>query len=201
MPTLGPGSYVWGVNTPPDQQQPPGSQPVPDDKDWTWVLDDQCPDCGFDARDPSREDLAPLSREIGARWRAELSSVADPRLRPRPAVWSPLEYSCHVRDVLDLAVYRVQLMLDEDDPLFANWDQDETAISARYFAQDPTVVVDEVVDAAEAFASLLERVPEEGWERVGRRGDGALFTVESFSRYLLHDPAHHLNDVAGVRWD
>ena len=26
--------------------------------------------------------------------------------------------------------------------------------------------------------------------------DGARFTVESFGRYLLHDPIHHLQDVA-----
>ena len=23
---------------------------VPDDKDWTWVLERVCPECGFDAR-------------------------------------------------------------------------------------------------------------------------------------------------------
>ena len=31
----------------------------------------------------------------------------------------------------------------------------------------------------------------------GRRGDGASFTVDSFSRYMVHDPVHHLFDVTG----
>jgi hypothetical protein len=28
------------------------------------------------------------------------------------------------------------------------------------------------------------------------REDGARFTIESFGHYLLHDPIHHLQDVA-----
>ena len=38
------------------------------------------------------------------------------------------------------------------------------------------------------------------WRRPGRRSDGAVFTVESFGRYLVHDPVHHLYDVTGVRY-
>jgi len=38
------------------------------------------------------------------------------------------------------------------------------------------------------------------WARTGRRGDGASFTVETFARYFVHDPVHHLYDVTGVRY-
>jgi len=31
----------------------------------------------------------------------------------------------------------------------------------------------------------------------GRRSDGAVFTVASFARYMVHDPVHHLYDVTG----
>jgi hypothetical protein len=37
------------------------------------------------------------------------------------------------------------------------------------------------------------------WERTGRRSDGARFTVETFARYFIHDPVHHLYDVTGQR--
>ena len=33
--------------------------------------------------------------------------------------------------------------------------------------------------------------------RTGRRSDGARFTVTTLGQYLVHDPVHHLNDVAG----
>ena len=37
------------------------------------------------------------------------------------------------------------------------------------------------------------------WQRTGRRSDGASFTVETFARYFIHDPVHHLYDVTGQR--
>jgi hypothetical protein len=37
------------------------------------------------------------------------------------------------------------------------------------------------------------------WLRAGRRSDGARFSIAGFSRYLLHDPVHHLFDVTGRR--
>ena len=37
------------------------------------------------------------------------------------------------------------------------------------------------------------------WPRTGPRSDGARFTVETFARYFVHDPVHHLYDVTGQR--
>ena len=89
-------------------------------------------------------------------------------------------------------------MLDEDDPLFANWDQDETAVAERYDAQDPAVVAAELAAAADHVAASFAAVEGEQWERVGRRSDGAVFTVRTFARYFVHDPVHHLWDVGAA---
>ena len=172
----------------------------PDTKDWTWVLEERCPECGFDCRSPRREELASLVSAVGERWLDVLPSTTEPARRPEPQVWSPLEYACHVRDVCALSTYRVTLMLDEDVPLFANWDQDVTAVEERYASQDPITVNDDLGRRAREFADRLASVPDDAWDRAGRRSDGARFTVESFARYLLHDPIHHLTDVTGVRW-
>ncbi len=123
----------------------------------------------------------------------------DATRRPRPDKWSPLEYGCHVRDVLKLYDYRLGLMLTEDDPLYPNWDQDETAIADRYDTQDPATVADELAAAAEAIADRFGTLSAAQWERPGRRSDGAAFTVETFGRYFVHDPVHHLHDVTGRR--
>ena len=31
----------------------------------------------------------------------------------------------------------------------------------------------------------------------GVRSDGVAFTVDTFGRYFIHDPVHHLDDVRG----
>jgi hypothetical protein len=86
-------------------------------------------------------------------------------------------------------------MLENDDPTYPNWDQDETAVRERYSDQDPVVVASEIEAAAAGLAGRFDTVHGEGWDRTGSRSDGARFTIESFARYLLHDPVHHVHDV------
>ena len=166
----------------------------PDTKDWTWVLERRCPECGFDAPSVDRETLPDQIRATTVRWRAALGED-DCVVRPADNVWSTLEYACHVRDVHRIFDERVRRMLTEDDPTFDNWDQDATAVEDRYAEQDPVVVADELVMAADAVADRYARVFADAWDRTGRRSDGSVFTVDSIGRYHLHDVVHHLVDV------
>lgn len=166
----------------------------PDTKNWTWVLEKRCPECGFDSSTTSEHDVAALLRVNAAEWPAVLER-ADVRDRPDECTWSPLEYAAHVRDVFRIFAYRLDLMLTQDDPLYPNWDQDETAVAERYNEQDPRVVATELVAAGTALAEAFDAVPDEAWSRPGRRSDGAGFTIATFARYLIHDPVHHLWDV------
>ncbi len=53
----------------------------------------------------------------------------------------------------------------------------------------------ELVAAGEAIAADFEAVHGDQWRRTGRRSDGAVFTVDSFARYFIHDSVHHVHDV------
>jgi hypothetical protein len=167
---------------------------TPDDKNWTWVLERQCAECGFVAADVRRVDVARLIRANAAMW-PDVLARPDAAMRPDDATWSPLEYACHVRDVFRIFDVRLGLMLTEDEPTFANWDQDVTAVEDAYGEQDPATVAAELVDAASELADHFDAVTGDRWMRTGNRSDGARFTVESFARYLIHDPEHHLVDV------
>lgn len=170
---------------------------VPDDKDWTWVLDRPCPECGLDTREVRPQDVAVMLREHAAAWPGILAA-AEARRRPSPQVWSPLEYGCHVRDVFDLYDQRLDLMLTQDDPLYPNWDQDASALAQRYGEQDPSAVAGQLTAAAETLAAHFDEVGAEQWARPGRRSDGARFTIASFARYLVHDSAPRQADAASV---
>jgi hypothetical protein len=171
---------------------------VPDTKDWTWVLERPCPECGFDTSGFPVEAVPQMIIANAAAWQQALAGN-DTRVRPAPGKWSPLEYGCHVRDVFLLFDRRLELMLSQDDPLFPNWDQDETAVADRYAEQDPAEVAVALRQAAFAIAGRFEGVTGDQWRRAGNRGDGARYTVESFARYFMHDPVHHLYDVTGRR--
>lgn len=170
---------------------------TPDEKDWTWVLERPCPECGLDVRSIGSEEVPERLRGNAAQWPRVLRR-RDVTRRPDPTTWSPLEYACHVRDVFRIYDRRLQLMLTEQDPLYSNWDQDRTAVEERYNEQDPAVVATELTTAGQQLAERFDEVRGDQWARPGRRSDGASFTVDTFSRYLLHDPVHHLHDVAGA---
>src|SRR5258708_1758875 len=127
---------------------------VSDAKDWTWVLRRPCPECGLDTSSFAREDVPAMIRVNAAAWQEPLAAPGAVR-RPQPDKWSALEYGCHVRDVLKLYDYRLGLMLTEDDPLYPNWAQDETALADRYDAQHPAAVTPDLTPAAQAPAPPL----------------------------------------------
>jgi DinB superfamily len=168
---------------------------IPDTKDWTWVLQRPCPECGFDTQSFPVQMVPDLLVTNAAAWREMLTGPGDLRRRPVPDRWSAVEYGCHVRDVFRLYGQRLELMLSQDDPLFPNWDQDATAVADRYQDQDPVEVAAALTEAGQALAGQFSAVTNGQWERTGRRSDGASFTVETFARYFIHDPVHHLHDV------
>jgi hypothetical protein len=167
---------------------------IPDDKNWTWVLDRQCPECGFDGTEMSSTAVPGALRENAAVW-PDLLARPDASKRPSDDKWSALEYGCHVRDVFVLYDRRLSLMLEQDNPDFENWDQDKTAIDDRYHEQDPAQVSQDLLGAAAALADRFDTVTGEAWSKTGHRSDGSHFTVDTFARYLLHDPVHHVHDV------
>ncbi len=167
---------------------------TPDAKDWTWVLERPCPECGFDATGVDRTAVGSMVRANADAWGDVLARPEVGR-RPAPDVWSALEYACHVRDVFGRFDERLALMLNEVDPRFPNWDQDATAVESRYDEQDPTVVTGELGIAAATVADRFDGVSGAQWDRTGTRSDGSAFTVDSFARYFIHDPIHHLHDV------
>lgn len=168
----------------------------PDTKDWTWVLERPCADCGYDA---ARVGVASIPATIAgntALWLDLLDQLGEAsRTRPAPRVWSPLEYACHVRDVHRVMGARVWLMLQHADLVFPGWDQDATARDEAYHRADPATVRRELIQESEAVCATYEKLTDADWGREGRRDDGHEFTVASLARYHLHDVVHHAWDV------
>jgi len=179
----------------------PADAIVPDGKDWTWVLERPCPDCGFDAASFPATEVSGLVLRVASAWLAVLADRPDDEVRRRPAPdrWSTLEYACHVRDVFRLFDERLRLMLTEDAPRYPNWDQDATAVEDHYAEQDPAQVVADLAAGAARIAARFATVSGAQWGRTGFRSDGAQFTVDTFARYFVHDPVHHIWDVTGER--
>jgi len=170
---------------------------TPDEKDWTWTLTRRCEECGLSAGEVDPATIAGRAYLAAEEWVHMLREHPAVEARPEPGVWSPLEYAAHVRDVYRVFDARLSQMLAEEDPRFANWDQDATAVLARYADADPEVVAAELEEAAQSFVQNVRALAPEQLDRPGRRSDGAEFRVATLLQYFLHDVVHHLWDVTG----
>jgi len=161
-------------------------------------LDDACPECGFTYTATRNEAVGWLLSDAQMfidTFRAFDDEAA--RQRPLPDVWSPLEYACHVRDVLRVQRERVLLAQREEEPAFAPMRRDERAVEERYNEQDSHVVADEILDAATAFLGVLRALDDEGWMRTGIYNYPApqVRTVEWIAVHTVHELLHHRVDI------
>ena len=60
-------------------------------------------------------------------WRTFLLEADDSYLRtvPAPGIFSPMQYGAHVRDILRVYGDRILIMLEEEDPVFPQFNPDE----------------------------------------------------------------------------
>ncbi len=154
MRSFADGQHAGGAISLPDGVTEPAAVP-PECRDWTFVITEGRLECGFRPRPP--EGTGDQLRATIPTWRKVLASAAAAQ-RPAPPVWSAVEYGCHVCDTCRLFRRRLDLMLGEDDPEFANWDQDATAVEDDYFHQDPAEVAAALADEAEATAVAFDAV-------------------------------------------
>lgn len=167
---------------------------MPDDRDWTTVLDGGCDECGYRPHDPLSTD-ARLAK-AAERWSVVLAR-ADVDRRPAPRVWSPLEYAGHCRDLVEVLGDRLEAMLDGQNPTYADFDGEAAVLEHEYWRAEPGPLAERLSRDAARTRKILARVSGEDWQRTGRRGDGYVFTIASLSQYIIHDVEHHLHDVGG----
>jgi hypothetical protein len=157
-----------------------------------------CAECGFDYESLGRGQVLAALASLADEHRLLLTSVPPERLtdHPRTASWSPLEYGCHVRDMLRFQRERIALAQAEKTPRFASMRRDERAAEEHYNDQDPLAVADEIVTAARELTGALAALDDHGWLRAGLYPWPVpeVRTVEWIGRRTTHELAHHLFD-------
>jgi hypothetical protein len=166
------------------------------ERDWTQVVTGRCPECGLDAAAVPVDAVAFEVARVAEAWTAFLLETDDEVLRTRraPDTWSPLEYACHVRDVLSLFAQRVLTTLREDEPDLGWWDHEAAVHTDGYNEQDVAAVADDLRRNAEVLAAALARA-DGGWDRRALRRGEEPFTVAGLARFALHESHHHLADA------
>lgn len=162
-------------------------------------MQQRCEECGHtydlaaanEAGDNIRAGAAELAQLLTA---TEKSTLAQ---RTAPELWSPLEYCCHVRDVLLTQRERVLLARRVDVPESVPMGRDERVAHEGYADQDPVEVAEEVTMAARLLANALARLDAADWELrlVYNWPERTERTLRWVAAHTLHEVRHHLLDI------
>jgi S-DNA-T family DNA segregation ATPase FtsK/SpoIIIE len=155
-----------------------------------------CEECRFDYNSVPTKDIGTALRS-NAEALVDALSAGDLRSRPKPDVWSPLEYACHVRDVMQIQIGRVARGLSEETPSFTPMQRDERPARLRYNEQDPRVVREEVLEAAGALADVFDGLSEGQLARtVTYNWPGEMIRpLRWVGRHTVHELVHHRQDI------
>lgn len=138
--------------------------------------------------------------EAAAREFCSAVEAADnPNIPREEGAWSVHQIAVHTRDV-DLIVYgmRVLRTLEEDNPLFENFDGDAW-MAEHYDPNEPLAsILDELLTSVQETVARLREHPSEAWARPSRHtayGDG--FTPQTWLERGLAHIEEHLKTVLG----
>lgn len=162
---------------------------------------DRCEDCAYVYGDTDVDDAVRIIREDAAVLAREVETRPDVHDRPAPEVWSPLEYGCHVRDVLVHQRARIDQALTEDEPDFRPMGRE--ALAVGYRGQDPAAVAAEIQAAAEAMAGAAASLDAAALARTGTYHwpETASRDLRWLVRHTAHEVLHHRRDVAPMPRD
>jgi hypothetical protein len=158
-----------------------------------------CAECGF-VHDLTPDPALPAAvGEYAAAYARLLSAEAPTALRRRsaPHVWSPLEYACHVRDVLLVQRERVLAALRRNTPVAEPMGREERVEHDGYARQLPQDVARQLRDAALMFAGVLHRLSPADWDRrlVYTYPEPEERSLRWVAAYTVHELRHHLWDM------
>jgi S-DNA-T family DNA segregation ATPase FtsK/SpoIIIE len=168
---------------------------------------DRCDPCHFIYADIDATLLPTRLAAFGTRYLALLLPQGRPaawsdilRTRPAEGVWSALEFACHVGDVFLVQRERLYIALVEDTPVCAPSYRDQRVTLARYSAQDPAEVAEQLSIAARLIAQAFDALAPAQLQRRCRYpfpapAERPLLWV---GQHTVHEGEHHLRDIEEV---
>ncbi len=157
-----------------------------------------CDECGFDGRAWTEAEALREISDLPRRYSDAVAGLQDVDLQRRPiaAMWSIAEYVDHVREVL----FGMRFLLDS---ALETPGTDLGSAPVPSFEPEPRAVdIDAALAGVAAEADRLSRAlgatPPDVWMS-HVIVDGDELDVHWIARHAVHDPTHHLADVARLR--
>lgn len=157
-----------------------------------------CAACGFDSRAWTDAAAVTTISALPRRYSDAVAGLRDADLqrRPIPAMWSIAEYVDHVREVL----FGMRFLLDSaiEDRGKDLGDAPTPSFEPEPRAIDVDAALAGLAAEAEQLGDALAAAAPETWTSYVIV-DGDELDVHWIARHAVHDPTHHLDDIARLR--
>ena len=164
-----------------------------------WV----CPECGVDYGTLHPPFAINTIKSFPRRFTEALAPASGEdnekaiRTRPSPDVWSAIEYTAHVSDLMDEFAAVIKQMYEETNPTIGFTDPDEKVASEKWNELPKEPLLAQLKANCAALIAQAERVDGQGWSRTATFpwGERDLLTM---LQNAVHEGVHHLKDVEKV---
>jgi hypothetical protein len=170
---------------------------------WSRIQSDPCPQCGDNPAALAPASLGELAVARAAAWRQFLLQADDRYLRTCPdvAVFSPLQYAAHVRDILRVYTDRMVLGRDQDSPTVPMFNPPHEEFE-RYNQLGAEELAAHIEAQAQRLRETAEAMDAGAWPRtvINDRGVHGVytFTLAGLACNAVHEAHHHLLDASGT---
>jgi hypothetical protein len=171
---------------------------------WQWyrIQSEPCPQCGDHPAGLEPASLGVLAVDRAASWREFLVQADDRYLRlcPDVAVFSPMQYGAHVRDILRVYTDRIVLGREQDSPTVPMFNPPHEEYE-RYNKLGTADLAADIDAQARRLQETAEAMDPAGWSRVVINDRGVYgvytFTLAGLACNAVHEAHHHLLDANG----
>ena len=148
-----------------------------------------------------QEQWAAQIREIPTVVRRALLLSDDHAIRHRPAAgeWSAIEVLGHMIDKMQIWTSRVERIMVEERPALPAYDQDALVREHNYLHADPDVLFEQLRQACERFATVVERVPTSALQREGVHEEFGSMTLRRCIEVPLESVPEHLKQLRAAQ--
>ncbi len=118
---------------------------------------------------------------------------------PVPGTWSIQQIVLHIVDSDLVLSDRIKRVIAEDKPLLIGFDETKFAARLHYDVQDPAVACDLLVKNRQLMTSILRKLPDDAFERVGIHTERGKVTLADLLLNAVNHLQHHLKFVREKR--
>lgn len=134
-----------------------------------------------------RDTLIDNLEQYPARIQAIVAEASEEELRKAGPSGGPgaVETVCFMRDFEELFLERITAMIEEDDPRMTRVEDSLWPIERDYVNQDPLETLHDFIDFRRQVVELLEDLPINAWERIGRHPSMGKVTVRQYAERIV----------------